>query len=152
MHYSRYMEQGGGRLARCFVTETWGGLTTVVGASLLPVYTTSPAIQSALQMKGKLSDVRNTVPLLNTIDQAYNQQRLCFVWSDHDVLLYKIRILDPSLNDELAHGSTAFQDLTQKSLDLPIGKDGSRPFARCLSFHSQASFARAIRLGWIAEN
>lgn len=151
MHYNRYKERGRTRLARCFVTEVWGGVTTVAGASLLPVATTPDNIQSKLQMTGRLEDMRNTVPLLKTIERAYDKQRLCFVLANDDDLLYKIRVLDPTVKQELVHWSMTFEDLAQKSFDLPIGKDGKRPFARCLSFHAQASYARAVRMGWVAE-
>ena len=78
------------------------------------------------------------------------EQRLCFVLSNESVLLYQIRILDSTLEKERVHESMTFKELARKSFDLPVGKDGKRPFARCLSFHAQASYARAMRMGWLA--
>ena len=56
----------------------------------------------------------------------------------------------PTLKQERAHESLTFDDLAKKSFDLPVGRDGNRPFARCLSFHAQVSHARAVRIGWLS--
>lgn len=148
-HYKGYKEKS--RRAQCCVTGVWGQAETVVACPILPLRTTPFNIQARLQMKGKLLDLRNTMPILKSVEDAYNQQRLCIVLNEQSYL-YQIRILDPSLKQQTVYGFTTFEMLECRSFDLPVGRDGRRPFARCLSFHAQASHARAVRKGWLTSH
>ena len=138
--------------SKCCVTDVWGDSNTVVAALLLPLGTTSSNIQKELNMQGKLTDVRNIIPLLKTIEDAYNTQRLCFVLDNKDPTRHKLQILDPTLKNEFVHGNVTFEELSQcSSFELPQGEDGLRPFTKCLSFHAQSSYDRAVKKKWISS-
>jgi len=123
------------------------------------VRTTPESLQKALNMAGKMNDVRNVVPLLKTIKEAYDQQRLCLVrftgpqqsGSSASSPIFQLKILDPSLGKETYHESKTFDQLSQETFQLPTGTDGGIPFTWCLNYHSQTSHYRAIRRGWIEK-
>ena len=106
-------------------------------------------------MVGKLDDTRNVIPMLKTIELAFNQQRLCFILDDpegHDAKV-KIRIFDPSLRDEIVEGTITFRALEGRPFDLSKGgPDGQGPFMRCLSFHAQCAFNAARKRGWVSSS
>jgi len=147
-HYNRYRKRG--NLARCSVTGIWGDCNTVVGAHLLPLGTTTTNLQISLNMEGKLNDMRNVIPMLKTIERAYDTQRLCVVLYDHEGSgnKVKIRTFDPALNKEIVHGTTTFGDLEGKPFELPEGENKEGPFKRCLSFHAQTGYSEAKKRGW----
>jgi hypothetical protein len=148
-HYNRYRKRG--NLARCSVTGIWGDCNTVVGAQLLPVGTTTTNVQIALNIVGKLNDPRNVIPLLKTIEKAYDKQRLCIVLHDPDGGGNEVtlRIFDPALKDETVDGTMTFGDLAGIPFDLPEGGENNEgPFKRCLSFHAQTGYAEALQRGW----
>ena len=130
-YYNRYRKRG--NLARCSVTGIWGDCNTVVGAHLLPVGTTATDLQISLNMVGKLNDMRNVIPMLKTIERAYDSQRLCVVLHDPEGSgkKVKIRTFDPALNKEIVHGTTTFGDLEGKPFELPVGGENKEgPFKR----------------------
>ena len=150
-YYNRYEPKKG--LAQCCFTNIWGDSDTVVGAHLLPVGSTPECILESLEMETKLNDYRNVIPMLKTIEAAYDAQRLCIVLdeSSEDTPKYHLMILDPTLRGEMMHEDRTFQAQAGEPFELPVGQGGVSPFTRVLSFHAQSSYERAIRKGWIQE-
>ena len=148
-HYDRYRKKG--NLAQCSVTGIWGDCNTVVGAHILPVRTTTTNLQKWLNMKGKLNDMRNVIPMLKTIERAYDNLRLCVVLHDPEGNDSKvtIRIFDPTLKKEIVHDTMTFGDLEGRPFELPEGGENKEgPFKRCLSFHAQTGYSEAKKRGW----
>lgn len=153
-HYGSYKKIG--NRAKCSVTGVWGNPETVIGAHLLPLGTTPSNIQKALRMEGMLNDFRNLVPLLKTIEEAYDHQRLSIIvkpgTEKSAKKKYQLKILDPSLRQETYHGAKKFEQLEYVAFKLPLGKNGRFPFTRALSFHAQVSHSFAIEKGWIQKS
>lgn len=148
-HYNRYRKKS--NKAQCSVTGIWGDNNTVVGAHLLPVGTTTTNLQISLDMVGKLNDMRNVIPMLKTIERAYDTQRLCIVLYDEEGSgeKVKIRTLDPALNKEFYSKNKTFGDLEGTPFELPVGGENKEgPFKRCLSFNAQTGYSEAIKRGW----
>ncbi|CAB9531185.1 unknown protein [Seminavis robusta] len=118
-HYNRYKKRK--NLAQCSITGIWGDCNKVIGAHLLPVGTTTTNVQIVLNMVGKLNDPRNVIPMLETIENAYDQLRLCIVLHDLDGGGNKVtlRILDSALKDEIVDSTMTFGALAGNPFDLP---------------------------------
>lgn len=151
-HYDRYHSQA--NKAQCSVTNRWGDEKTVIGAHLLPVGSRTTAFSlNSLGMKGKLNDFRNVIPLLKTIEEAYDAQRLCFMLHDpKNKAEYRLQILDPTLKSDFVFGSVTFEEQSYRRFRLPVGRDSRGPFTRCLSFHAQVSLEKAVSKGWIVKS
>ena len=153
-----------GTQLQCSVTGLWAPWECIVDAHLVPEAMASCRRQqdvlSLLNMtKAMVEEPCNQMPLLETIEVAYQQQQLCFVLYDEDddslqvrETRYTIRLLDPQLASQTVHhdkkNTLTFAQLQGKPFALPVAKTKNQPLARCLSLHAQCSYQRAKQEGW----
>jgi hypothetical protein len=96
-----------------------------------------------------LSNFRNGFLLYETIEEAFDSKRICFLINpliDEKQILLKV--LDPNLLSEKVCSSLAltFNDIDGNVLQHPVG---IFPYRRILYFHAKLAYQKAIRKGWI---
>jgi len=154
------------RYARCCITGVWGNKDTVVGAYILPLKKKYKSILESLDMQETdLHSVRNVIPMLKTIRQAYDKQQLCFV-PDEDSSKYTVKILDwKRLANKFCYankrrGPQKFRDIAGTKFELPTYLcrtpdhpcQAFGPFTNYLNLHTLFSYTNAIEKKWIKES
>ena len=88
----------------------------------------------------KINHVRNGLLLCRSIEDAYDRQRVCFIYNPLDAKFY-FRVLDPQLRERPAEPSQkTFGELDRQALWLP---DGKFPFRRVLALHAREALFHA---------
>ena len=88
---------------------------------------------------------RNGLLLYKTIEEAFDNKRLCFLWNPLQKVL-TLHLLDPELRHETFHEHRSFEALEGKALQYP---QGNMPYRRILGFHAKVAFDYALRQNWI---
>jgi len=114
----------------------------------------NPALQRRFGLTTEdVESPRNGLLLLTTIEDAFDDKRLCFFYNFTKEEI-QLHILDPSLvenKEEYAPGHQ-FSELEGKALNLNRQPLSKGPFRRLLASHCKGTYAHALKCKWITKN
>jgi hypothetical protein len=125
---------------KCMLTQQHFPRSEVRAAHLFPkrsadIFHTTLGLSADL-----INHVRNGLLLCRSIEDAYDRQRVCFIYNPLDAKFY-FRVLDSQLRDRPAEPSQkTFGQLDRQALWLP---DGKFPFRRVLALHAREALVHA---------
>jgi hypothetical protein len=94
--------------------------------------------------------MRNLILLCNNIEQAFDNQKLCFLAIDDRPGCFRLKIWsEQTKRDPLFDGSK--QTIGDFDRQLMRFEEGKLPYTRVMSLHAQKSYEHAISQGWIDE-
>jgi len=154
INYQRSSTLGDTHL-KCMILDVDIPRPKVIASHIWKFHTEGEGLEEFGLQVTDLGNVRNGLLLCESIEQAFDSKRVCFLIDrihPEDIVL---KVLDPNLfpmvvsSDSPTHPQETFQDIDGRLLQHP---PGILPFRRILNFHAKLSFQKAIRKGWIAND
>jgi hypothetical protein len=142
-------------LVKCMVLNKFFPRTTVIASHIWKFCTEGEGLRELHLEPSDLNSPRNGLLICASIEQAFDEKRLCFLIdrirsTDLYVKVLDRNLLDPSNSPIVCDGSTlTFLDIDGWMLQCPTN---SIPFRRILDFHAKCSFEKAINKGWLEPN
>eukprot|EP00978_Attheya_sp_CCMP212_P009192 scaffold21696_cov47-Attheya_sp.AAC.1 len=145
-HYGDFVVKEDGEIVtKCWITGIRGDQNVVATAHLMPRNATEHFL-SSVDVKD-VDDARNMIFFCKNIEQAFNDQKLCFLM-DSDTGNLILKILHNNTRDEVVFPGS------EETIGLFDGKpmkfmEKEVPFTKVLSLHAQTSYAMAKKRNWI---